>query len=361
MTANLIVGNPDVKAIDDLSRIIPGGKLTDRHMRYIIWFAKLGWDSNFVEIPWRPGRYDSRPSDFPRWLVDQRFKIRGAWPPYSQYGNVFRVPAFDAAKQSFRKAKPPVNFDPPWTWPSGPPMDLFHSTPPAWYDPWGFNRPGDFETSQPAPSYLDPFCFDSQLKFPVRPVKLDVPKGRIWSVFTDNDPASILASAPPPAEDAVAEENAIDDDPVLLQSSAEPNTLVMITDQYLHLTVLQLLPPKPLRITYDASSRKIQHEAPAMNITHNVVVAAPVVFSNPRKLFPVAWCPVHTDSASERLRKLASFDSQSGDVPWEEWVKANKDQYGRDDAFSNWKIADCPLPSVALPTVMLHGYDLTPQ
>ena len=49
-------------------------------------------------------------------------------------------------------------------------MDLFHSTPPAWYDPWGYNRPGDFVSTQPSPTYLDPFCFDGQLKFPQRPL-----------------------------------------------------------------------------------------------------------------------------------------------------------------------------------------------
>ena len=237
-------------------------------------------------------------------------------------------------------------------------MDLFHSTPPAWYDPWGYNRPGDFETAQPGPTYLAPFCFDGQLNFPVRPVTLDVPKGRIWSVFTDNDPASILASVPPPDKNAVAEANAIDNDPVLLQSSAEPKTLAMITDEYLHLTILQLLPPKPLRITHDANSHTIQHEAPAMGLTHNLVVGPPVVFLNPSKVFPVAWCPVHPDSPSVRLRKLASFDSETGDVPWETWFNANKAQYESKLPNYGWNIGSCPIPSVALPTVMLHGYGL---
>jgi hypothetical protein len=361
MPEKLIVGNPDVPAITDLSRIVPGGKLTDRHLRYIIWFAVLGFDSGYVEIPPRPTRFDAQPSPFPRWCVE-RFRLQGTWPPYSQFGKVFRLQTQEASKRYFRSAKIPVNFDPPWNWPfEGPPMDLFHSPPPAWFDPWGFNRPGDFEPSQPAATYLQPFSFDGQLKLPVRPVTLDVPKGRIWSAFTDNDPASILASIPEPDEKTMNEKKTVDDDPVLLQSSAEPDTLVMITDQYLHLTILQLLPSRPLRIIHDAKSHQFQHEAPALGLTRSIVIASPVVFLNPRKVFPVAWCPVEPDSPSARLRKLATLDSQTGDVPWDEWVKANKAEYGPDSQQTRWKIASCPLPSAALPTVTLHGYALPPK
>src|SRR5205814_1169552 len=65
MMGQLYDGNPDVAAINDLARIAPDGKLTDRHLRYVIWFAAVGFDSLFIDIPLRPGRYESQFSRFP--------------------------------------------------------------------------------------------------------------------------------------------------------------------------------------------------------------------------------------------------------------------------------------------------------
>ncbi|HVF22428.1 MAG TPA: hypothetical protein VM941_05105, partial [Pyrinomonadaceae bacterium] len=97
-----------------------------------------------------------------------------------------------------KRAACPVNFDPPWVLKSFP-ANLFHSTPPLWYDPWGYNRPGDFISEQPSPTYLDPVCFNGQLQVPQRRVNFDAPfKGRRWAVFTDNDPGLILRTVKPP-------------------------------------------------------------------------------------------------------------------------------------------------------------------
>jgi len=354
MIAQLYAGNPDVKAISDLVGIVPDGKLTDRHLRYIFWFAALGFDTLYVEIPWRMGRYDSKPSEFPRWCA-QRFGIGAIFNRFGLYGRDFRIAEQNEAKHSFRSTSVPVNFDPPWTWPAGPPMDLFHSPPPAWYDPWGYNRPGDFISTQPAhaPSYIDPFCFDGQLRFPQRSVTLESNfKGQIWSVFTDNDPASILASAPPPDKNAVA------DDPVFRQSSAEPATLVVMADEKTQRTTFQLLPPRPLRITYDANQHTIQHEAQQLGFISKVVVGPPAVFLNPAKTFPTAWCVINQEFSSVRLRKLATVDNASGVSPWDKFVEANRAQFGPRDGGKKWQTDLCPLPPVALPMILLHGYGL---
>ncbi|HEX5876615.1 MAG TPA: hypothetical protein VFY60_18355, partial [Pyrinomonadaceae bacterium] len=328
MVAQLWQGNPDIQAIADLSSIVTDRKLLDRHLRYVIWFALLGWASNFVEIPWRDGAHDTRkPSPFPLWL-SQQFNMRAIWPRFGLYGNVFRVPDEGAAKQSFRSTSVAVNFDPPWTWPAGPPMELFHSPPPAWYDPWGYNRPGDFVTDQPSPTYLDPFCFDGQLKLPQRPVTLDGSfKGRSWAVFVDKDPA-------------------------------EPNTLIVLTDEERQRTTFQLLPPKPLRLTFDAGNHTFQQEVTTLGSNSKLVIGPPAVGFNLARTIQTAWCVVSPDSVSARLRRLVTYDSKTSGVPWDKFVEANKARYGPSGAGKTWKIEICPLPDAALPEVVLDGYVL---
>src|SRR5687767_9760546 len=91
-----------------------------------------------------------------------------------------------------------VNFDQPWSVRSVA-ANLFDSASPLWYDPWGHNRTGDSISAQHAATYLDPVCFNGQLRVPQRNVNFDAPfKGRRWSVFTDNDPGLILKTVKPP-------------------------------------------------------------------------------------------------------------------------------------------------------------------
>ena len=49
-------------------------------------------------------------------------------------------------------------------------------------------KPNDFVSEQPSPTYLDPFCFNGQLRFPQRPVVLETAfKGRRWAALTAQD------------------------------------------------------------------------------------------------------------------------------------------------------------------------------
>jgi hypothetical protein len=201
-------------------------------------------------------------------------------------------------------------------------MDLFHTPPPVWYDPWGYNRPGDFVSTQPSPTYIDPFCFDGQLKFPQRPVTLEGNfKGRAWAVFVDNDPA-------------------------------DPNTLVVLTDEDRQRTTFQILPPKSLRITFDANTHTFQQEVRTLGSTSKLVVGPPAIGINPARTLNTAWCVVNSDSTTARLRKLVG-------TPWDKFVEANKAKYGPTGSGKTWQIQVCPLPDAALPEVVLDGYALS--
>ncbi|HEX5876370.1 MAG TPA: hypothetical protein VFY60_17100 [Pyrinomonadaceae bacterium] len=354
MIAQLWEGNPDTRAIGDLVRIVPDGKILDRHLRYLIWFALLGFDSLFIEIPLREGAHGmQRFSEFPRWC-SKRFGLDAVWSRFGLYGNVFRIPDQGAAKGSFRSTSVAVNFDPPWTWPtSGPPMDLFHSPPPAWYDPWGYNRPGEFVSTQPSPTYIDPFCFDGQLKFPQRTVTLDGNfKGRSWATFTDNDPASLLANVPSNKDGEFAQE------PVELEAGPDPNTLVVSTDEEQQRTTFQILSPKRQRLIFDANTHKFETETTPMGSIGDLVVGPPTVFLNPAKTFPTAWCVMNINSRSARLRNLVTFDTDRSGVPWDLFIAANKPKYGPTGGGKTWQIDLCPLPDDSLPQVVLDGYGL---
>ena len=67
---------------------------------------------------------------------------------------------------------------------------------------------------------------------------------------------------------------------------------------------------------------------------------------------------MNPDAPSVRLRKLATFDSDSGGVPRDMFVDENKSKYGPRDGGKTWQIDLCPLPDVALPEVVLDGYGL---
>jgi hypothetical protein len=356
MIAQSLVGNPDAKAVYELAEISPGGHFSDRQLRYVIWFALHGFDSLYIELRTREAAHGhQRFSEFPRWAL-RHFNLENLHDRFGLYGNVFRFPSQDECKRSFRSIATPVNFDPPWVWPSAPSPQLFHGPPPAWYDPWGYNRPGDFVPQQPSPSFLDPFCFDGQLRFPQRPVTLETAfKGHSWAVFTDNDPASLLASA------KRLTDNSENDDLPGLSATSEPYTLVVVADEHRQRTVFQLLPPKPQRVVFDAMNHSMRHEASEFGSIDRRVVASPTVFLNPSRTFPTAWCVVNPEFPAARLRKLATVDPERGASPWDKFVDDNKSQYGPRDGGKIWQIEKCPLPSSALPTVLLQGYDLPEQ
>ena len=345
-------GNPHPSALFELRDRATQGILTDRHLRYVIWCVCVNSESYIGLTGHRTQRGDYVACPFPKWAAAVFGYPNIFAKSFGARGKDFGIPGELPSKMAFSNVSPPVNFDPPWTWPpAGPPMDLFHSPPPAWYDPWGYNRPGDFVTDQPSPTFLDPFCFDGNLKFPHRPVKFDDSfKGRSWAVFAENDPASLLANAPS-KKDAQPEP-----EPVVLGAGTEPDTFVVLTDEDQHRSTLQLLPPKFQRIVFDANNHSFQPETTPMGSINKLVVAPPTVFLNPARTFPTAWCVMNTDSPSVRLRKLVT--SESGTVPWDQFVDENKTEYGPSGGGKTWKIDICPLPAVALPEVVLDGYGL---
>src|SRR5213078_4324998 len=120
------------------------------------------------------------------------------------------------------------------------------------------------------------------------------------------------------------EQDKVLEDPVLLQSAAEPTTLIVTADEKTQHTTFQLLPPKPLRMTFDANSHTVQHEAQLFGFINEVVVGPPTVFQPLSKTFPTVWCAINSEFASARLRNLATFDSAAGSVPWDAFVETNK-------------------------------------
>jgi hypothetical protein len=322
-------------------------------LRYVLWFACLDLEVQYVSLPKQISISGDVESQFPKWAAEV-WGCQQYFQRFGTQGKDFGLPEVTRARQFFCRGPVPVNFDPPWTWPAGrAPTDLFHSPPPPWYDPWGYNRPGDFVTSQPSPTYLDPFCFDGHLKLPHRPVKFDDSfKGRAWAVFAENDPASLLANAPTKKDGEPEEE------PVMIEAGPDPDTLIVLTDELQHCSTLQLFPPKSQRVTFDANTHKFQHEATTLGTTNQLIVGPPTVFLNPARTFPTAWCVVNPISPTVRLRKLVTFDSESQGVPWDLFVDENKGTYGPRGGGKTWQIDVCPLPAVALPQVVLDGYGL---
>jgi hypothetical protein len=250
----------------------------------------------------------------------------------------------------------PVNFDPPWALKSFP-ANLFHSTPPLWYDPWGYNRPGDFVTQQPTSTYLDPVCFDGHVKVPHRPVSFDAPfKGRRWSVFTDNDPGLILKTVKPPK----AGEPEPAPEPKPLRAGTDPNALVITVDDDRQRTTFQVLAPKALRVTFDTATHTLSNEAKDWGSIGNQVLASPVMYQNPSSssvATPTAWCVTAPEFPSARLRTVATIGT-TGTSDFDKFLADNRTQYGPTDGSKTWQIDRCPLPEKFLPLLVLQGYGL---
>jgi hypothetical protein len=339
-------------------------KLADRDLRFLLWHG-------LFNRPFPPGFFLSSAdlvkdlkkllylffNDADQQLLRNRFVTSGTWATgghNNEPGTVWEwvTPDNNAYLVKFLSGLSPVDFDPPWVWKT-PPTNLFHSTAPAWYDPWGYNRPGDFFPHQPSANYLMPFCFDGNLRFPQRPITFEGNfKGRSWAMFTDNDPTSILANAKPATRETERQ------DPVLLQASNEPSALVVTADDDHQRTNFQLLATKPVRITFDVFSNKLRQDTTVLGANGYDVMASPTVYKGKSRTFPTAWCVVNTEFASTRLRKLAAVDPETGVSPWIEFVEDNVAQYGPKDSGKTWQIDMCPLPQTARPMILLHGYNL---
>jgi hypothetical protein len=275
---------------------------------------------------------------------------------FGQPGTQWQIHAgADYSRNIDKKSACEVNFDPPFLNKSVP-ANLFHSTPPLWYDPWGYNRPGDFITTQPAKTYLDPFCFDGQVRVPYRRITFDTAsKVRSWAVFTDNDPSTVLRSVKPPNPDGTPAP-----EPRTLRAAADPNVFVVSADVDRQRSTLRVLPAKVSRVTFDAADHKLRSEAREVGSIDGQVLAAPVVYLPPNRpagTAPTGWCVTASDFPTPRLRELAKANAD-GVSKWNTFLDSKKTTYGPPTNSKTWKIGTCPLPDGVLPNIFLLGFGL---
>jgi hypothetical protein len=343
-----------VEQLQNVLSVIGHKNLGDQDLRFGLWHALY---NNTYPSGFFPGQFfkDAKA------ILDVVFTSAQQQTLTTRFGqpgtawNYFN--AADYSGQFGAKNTCQVNFDPPWALTSVP-ANLFHSTPPLWFDPWGYNRPGDFITDQPSATYLDPVCFNGHLKLPHRRVNFDAPfKGRRWAIFTDNDPGLILKSVKPP----VAGEPPPAPEPRTLRAATDPNALVVTADEDSQRTSLQVLAPKPLRLFYDAATHSLRNEAKEWGSIPNQVLAPPVMYRNPASsdlVTPTAWVVTAPDFPSARLRKLATV-ATTGKSDWDVFLDANRTQYGPTTTGSKtWQIEICPLPADVLPKLFLQAYGL---
>jgi hypothetical protein len=327
-------------------------KLTELELRFCFWHAL--YDNYYPERI----TYSFIFSNYGKALLDTVYNATEQQALRQRFGEpktVWNYMSVDEYQRNFlAKTACPVNFDPPWVNKTLP-ANLFHSTPPLWFDPWGYNRPGDFIPEQPAATYLDPVCFNGQLRVPQRRVNFDAPfKGRRWAVFTDNDPGLILKTVKPPVPGEP------EPAPQPLRAATDPNALVVTADEDSQRTSLQVLAPKPLRLTFDAATHTLRSEAKEWGSIPNQVLASPVMYLNPASsslATPTAWVVTAPEFPSARMRKLANVGT-TGKSIWDTFLDANRAQYGPTDGSKTWKIDICPLPPDVLPSLVLQGYGL---
>jgi hypothetical protein len=327
-----------------LWKLISRRELGDREFRFMFWYVVFNQAFPNTVVIRNDGAAQKVMDVFytaeqKKALSDRFSGLRTSWDfrPVDVQDTSFNV--------DFCSVNPPVSFDPPYIWKTKPGQPLFHQSPPAWYDPWGYNRPGDFVTTpQPTGTYLDPFCFNGHLKFPQRPVTLETGfKGNQWAVFTDNDPSSVQTSTDRESADAAP-------------PNSDPSILVIRTDEDKQQTVLYVLFSKRLIVTYDAPSHELHPEWLPYGLTGEQILGCPTVFYDAAKVYPAAWCPGSKEYPAARLRKIAALDPSKGKSLWDTFVDQNKTQYGPSPTETAWKIGECPLPADALPGIVLYGY-----
>ena len=310
-------------------------KINDRDLRYVLWYPALGRQYGSLSLLPNDGTGKR--------VLDVFYKdadVQALRKHFDGLGTVWDVRPGDNSDSGhftqMLQKNPLVDFDPPWLWKIKPSQTLFHKPPPPWYDPWGYNRPGDFISTQPEATYLDPFCFNGQLKFPQRAVTLERKlKGHQWAVFTDTHVTALRDER----SDA---------------TTSDPSVLIVTTDEDKQQTMIYDLPSRRLSVTYDAPTHEVHPETLPYAFINEHILGCPTVFLDPAKVYPVAWCVGGKEYPSVRLRKIASVDPTRHASPWDTWVAANKARYAPDG--QTWKIEECPLPVDALPTVTLYGY-----
>lgn len=321
----------------------PQRTIGDRELRYVLWWAIS--DRPFPDMDFALDQVHAKKA-LKVFYNDTQIEALAA--QFSGLGTVWDYwGRTQEHADNFSVSKPVPDFDPPWLWKARPSLPLFHKPPPRWYDPWGYNRPGDFITQQPAATYLDPFCFDGQIRFPQRPVTLGGGfKGQQWAIFAENDSSSAESGGthdPDSSSDS--------------EVSVEPDVLVIRTDEDRKLTTFYRLPSKRLGVTFDASTHEFHSEAPLPygSITNQIL-------GPPGFCLDAVWCVGSREYPSVRLQKLVTVETGKDSSPWDTFVTNNKTQYGPSGGATAWKIEACPLPSDVLPSIVLFGYLLaSPQ
>ena len=312
----------------------PPRTMKDRELRYVFWWAIF--DHAFPDVNFHLDQ-DKAGRALRVFFTDA--EIQALCTRFAGQGTVWDYwGRTQEHMDNFAAGNPVVNFDPPWLWKTRPVAPLFHKNPPAWYDPWGYNRPGDFVSQpQPTPTYLDPFTFDGHQRFPHRPITFDYAfKGHQWAVFTDDNPPVGTSSA------------------VESEVTPEPNVFVIRTHEERSITNLYVLPAKRLGLTFDVTSHEMHPETlPNFAIIGEEMLGMPSVFLN------TAWCVGTSQYPSARLHKLITVDPQTGETPFVTFVNKNIAQYGPTPPEKReWKTDKCPLPNEVLPSVILFGYAL---
>ena len=314
-------------------------RMTDRDLRYVLWYPTLG--RQFNEMPVMKNILNDAAAKRVLDIFYTDAQVQALRKQFDGLGTVWDVQPGDSSDTAhfshFYAKNPPVDFDPPYLWKTHPSPSLFHKPPPPWYDPWGYNRPGDFVSQQPAATYLDPFCFNGQPRFPQRAVSLERKfQGHQWAVFTDTHSTALSSESS--------------------DTTSDPSILVLNTDEDMRRTTAYVLPARRLIVTYDAPSHEVHPETLPYAFIAEQIVGCPTVFLVPAKIYPVAWCVGAKEYPSARLRNIASVDPTKHVSGWDTWVAANRTKYGPTDGTTAWRIGECPLPSDAVPAVNLYGY-----
>ena len=167
-------------------------------------------------------------------------------------------------------------------------------------------------------------------------------------------PPTILRSVKPPQKDGTPAP-----EPAPLQAAGDPDVLVVTADENSQRSIFRVLPPKLLRVTFDAASHTLRNEMPEFLSIGSQVLTSPVMYLNPESpagSAPTAWCVTAPNFPSTRLRALAKADAD-GVSPWDKFVdEKSLSSQCASSGTKTWKLDTCPLPNSVLPSIVLLGF-----
>src|SRR5262249_7957757 len=135
--------------------------------------------------------------------------------------------------------------------------------------------------------------------------------------------------------------------------TTEPGVLVIRTDEDKKRTSFYVLPAKHLGVMFDAPSHELHPEA-----LPNLGTIAEQILGMPGVVLNTAWGVGTGEYPSARLHKLITVNPQTAETTWDTFVNKYKAQYGPSGRATEWKTDECPLPTDALPSIILYAYGL---